>query len=170
MDIYLVRHGETEWNKEEIFRGRKDVLLNERGLRQAELTGRYFGGVAIDRMCSSPLSRAVQTAEGIAAATMSPIMRDDAFTDIAFGTWEGLTLDEVGRRFPAELEVWRSHPHKFRMRGVESLAHVRKRAAAGLSGHGRCRVRGHRHPPRDLQGPRAPPSRHAQPLLLAHQV
>jgi broad specificity phosphatase PhoE len=43
-----------------------------------------------------------------------------------------MTLDEVGRRFPAEFEVWRSHPHKFRMRGVESLTHVRKRAAAGL--------------------------------------
>jgi broad specificity phosphatase PhoE len=132
MNIYLVRHGETEWNKEEIFRGRKDVPLNERGLRQAELTGRYFGGVAIDRICSSPLSRAVQTAKGIAAATMIPVIGADAFTDIAFGTWEGLTLDEVGQRFPAELEAWQSHPHKFRMRGVESLTHVRKRAAAGL--------------------------------------
>jgi broad specificity phosphatase PhoE len=132
MNIYLVRHGETEWNKEEIFRGRKDVPLNERGLRQAEMTGRYFGGVAIDRICSSPLSRAVQTAEGIAGATMIPVTRDDAFTDIAFGTWEGLTLDEVGRRHPVELEVWRSQPHKFRMRGVESLAQVRRRVVAGL--------------------------------------
>jgi broad specificity phosphatase PhoE len=132
MNIYLVRHGETEWNKEEIFRGRKDVPLNERGLRQAEMTGRYFGGVAIDRICSSPLSRAVQTAERIAGAAMIPVTRDDAFTDIAFGTWEGLTLDEVGRRHPVELEVWRSQPHKFRMRGVESLAQVRRRVVAGL--------------------------------------
>ena len=64
--IYLVRHGQTAWNKEEIFRGRTDVPLDETGLKQAELAGEYFKGMEIHGIYSSSLSRAWETAQKIA--------------------------------------------------------------------------------------------------------
>ena len=64
--IYLVRHGQTAWNKEEIFRGRTDIPLDETGLRQAELAGQYFKDLKVHGIYSSPLTRAWQTAERIA--------------------------------------------------------------------------------------------------------
>ena len=72
MDIYIVRHGETQWNKEEVFRGRKDIPLNETGRRQAEHAGAYFRGIPVKRIISSPLARAVETAEGIALRRACP--------------------------------------------------------------------------------------------------
>ncbi len=64
MEIYLVRHGETQWNKEEVFRGRKDIPLNEAGRKQAAQAGAYFAGIPVKRIVSSPLARSVETATG----------------------------------------------------------------------------------------------------------
>ena len=64
--VYLVRHGQTAWNREEIFRGRADIPLNETGRKEALLTGQYLRGVKVDSIYSSPLSRALETAETIA--------------------------------------------------------------------------------------------------------
>ena len=66
LKIILARHGETDWNAAEIFRGRADVPLNETGLRQAALLGEYLGSARIDAICTSPLQRAVSTAAAIA--------------------------------------------------------------------------------------------------------
>jgi len=65
-EIILARHGETEWNVEEVFRGRIDVELNETGLKQAELLGEYLSKLKIEKVYSSPLKRALRTAHGIA--------------------------------------------------------------------------------------------------------
>jgi broad specificity phosphatase PhoE len=65
MNIYVVRHGETEWNKEEVFRGRMDIPLNDNGRRQAERVGAYFTDRPASRILSSPLARARQTGEAI---------------------------------------------------------------------------------------------------------
>lgn len=132
MQLYVVRHGETAWNKEEIFRGRKDVPLNETGKRQAHLTGRYFRDKGITGIFSSPLGRAVETAEGIRTITKVPLKRTDALIDMGFGTWEGLELSEVDRLYPEELKTWRQAPHKFRNEGGERLADVRRRLRKGL--------------------------------------
>ena len=65
-EIILARHGETEWNVEEVFRGRIDIELNETGMKQAELLAEYLRDVEIDAIYSSPLKRALKTAEIIA--------------------------------------------------------------------------------------------------------
>ena len=67
LEIILARHGETDWNVAEVFRGRVDVALNETGVRQAELLGEYLSGVKIDAVYSSPLKRALETAEALLA-------------------------------------------------------------------------------------------------------
>jgi len=132
MQIYVIRHGETEWNKEEIFRGRKDIPLNEAGKRQAKWVGLYFSEKRIDRLVSSPLSRAVQTAEPISKATGAAVEPMEEFTDINFGIWEGLPLREVEERYPSDLKLWKESPEKLRIEGGESLAMVRERISGGF--------------------------------------
>ena len=114
MRIYIVRHGETAWNKDEVFRGRKDVPLNERGRGQAERVGLYFRKMPIDRIVSSPLARAVETAKAISTTTGVAVEISDEFTDINFGIWEGLSLGEVEKRYPTDLDLWRKSPEKLR--------------------------------------------------------
>ncbi|HME46216.1 MAG TPA: histidine phosphatase family protein [Syntrophorhabdales bacterium] len=132
MKIYVVRHGETTWNKEEVFRGRKDIPLNDTGLWQAERTGAFFSDKGVSAIYSSPLSRARQTASRIGEASRVPVTVDDAFTDMDFGPWEGLSLVTVEERFPQALDTWRNRPHQFRVAGAETLARVRKRVEKRL--------------------------------------
>jgi len=132
MQLYLVRHGETAWNKEEVFRGRKDVPLNETGKKQAQLTGMFFKNKGIARIFSSPLGRAIETAEGIANATKIPIEVMDELTDMAFGEWEGLTLQEVEKLYPEELKIWQESPQKLHVLNGESLQDARRRVIKGV--------------------------------------
>ncbi len=132
MQIYVIRHGETEWNKEEIFRGRRDIPLNEAGKNQAERAGIFFKDKPIRRIVSSPLARALQTAESISKSTGVAVEAMEEFTDINFGTWEGLPLREVEERYPSDLRLWRESPEKLWIEGGESLAAVRERISEGF--------------------------------------
>jgi len=132
MKIYVVRHGETTWNKEEVFRGRKDIPLNDTGLWQAERTGAFFSDKGVSAIYSSPLARARQTASKIGEVSRVPVKVNDSFTDMDFGPWEGLSLATVQERFPQPLDTWRNYPHRFRIPGAETLARVRKRVEKGL--------------------------------------
>jgi probable phosphoglycerate mutase len=132
MNIYVVRHGETLWNKEEVFRGRKDIPLNETGEKQAEKVGIYFSHRPIGRIVSSPLARARQTAGPISFATGVAVETMEEFTDINFGIWEGLRLREVEERYPADFTLWKTSPEKLRIETGETLAMVRERIAGGL--------------------------------------
>ena len=122
--IYLVRHGQTAWNKEEIFRGRTDVPLDETGLKQAEVAGQYFKGMEIHAIYSSPLSRALRTAQKIAQFHNLKVQPLDGIIDISFGSWEGHSLQEI-RDTDGELyRQWREEPHQVRLPGGESLDEV----------------------------------------------
>jgi len=132
--IYLVRHGQTAWNKEEIFRGRTDIPLNETGLREAELAGDYFRGLEIEAIYSSPLSRAWQTAEKITHPHSLEVHRLEGLIDMSFGSWEGRTLEEVKRDEATLYPLWRDQPHRVQFPGGESLDEVRDRSMAALEG------------------------------------
>jgi probable phosphoglycerate mutase len=130
--IYLVRHGQTAWNKEEIFRGRSDVPLNEVGLREAALAGGYLREVEIHAIYSSPLARAWETAKRIAELHNLKVLPLDGIIDISFGRWEGHSLQEI-RDTDGELyRQWREEPHQVRLPGGEGLDEVRVRAMAAL--------------------------------------
>ena len=132
MKIYLIRHGQTGWNKEGIFRGRIDVGLDETGLEQAKATGEALRTVKIAAVYSSPLSRAVQTAEAVAMPHGLAVNQDDSFIDLNFGVWQGLSVKEVEARYPELYATWRKQPHKARFPEGEGLDEVRERAMAGL--------------------------------------
>ena len=130
--IYLVRHGQTAWNKEEIFRGRTDVPLDETGLRQAELAGEYLKEVEIHAIYSSPLTRAWETAQKIAQFHNLKIETLKGIVDLSFGNWEGHSLQEIQKNDSETYRLWKEDPHLVRLPGGESLDDVRVRAMAVL--------------------------------------
>jgi len=130
--IYLVRHGQTAWNKEEIFRGRTDVPLNEVGLREAVLAGEYLREVEIHAIYSSPLARAWETAKRIAEFHNLKVLPLDGIIDISFGRWEGHSLQEIRKNDGELYRQWRKEPHLVRLPGGESLEEVRVRTMAAL--------------------------------------
>ncbi|MGA2464330.1 MAG: histidine phosphatase family protein [Thermodesulfobacteriota bacterium] len=127
--IILVRHGETEWNRVERFRGRADLPLNDTGLAQAEDTGRRIAAeyrpVAV---YSSPLSRAVKTAEAIAGHFTLPVQVHAGLIDIDYGQWQGLTPDKAKERWAEVVDAWYNTPHTARIPGGETLDELRARA------------------------------------------
>jgi broad specificity phosphatase PhoE len=128
VEIILVRHGETEYNASEIFRGRVDVPLNENGIKQAQLLGEYLSGEKIDIIYSSPLKRAVKTAEAVAGFHQLDVKIEDSLNDIDCGEWQGLTLGEVKERYSELYQDWLDTPEQVKLPGGESLADVRSRA------------------------------------------
>jgi len=127
LEIILARHGETDWNTERIFRGRADVPLNGTGLRQAELLAKYLGRDKIDAVYSSPLQRAVRTAAAIAAPHGLEVTVAAGLNDIDCGEWQGLTVREVGEKYPELYQDWLDTPEQVRFPGGETLEDVRSR-------------------------------------------
>jgi broad specificity phosphatase PhoE len=126
--IILVRHGQTEWNRVERFRGRADVPLNETGLAQAEATGqRVASAWQPTAAYSSPLSRAVKTAEAIAGHFNLPVQVHPGLADIDYGEWQGLSPEEASQRWPEEIDAWYHRPHAARIPGGETLEALRQR-------------------------------------------
>ncbi|MFB3886904.1 MAG: histidine phosphatase family protein [Thermodesulfobacteriota bacterium] len=130
--VYLIRHGQTAWNKEEIFRGRADVSLNSVGLREAELVGEYLKGTEIHAIYSSPLSRARETARRIAQFFNLKVQFLEGINDMSFGRWEGHPLREIQITDRELYQQWREEPHLVRIPGGETLDEVRVRAMAAL--------------------------------------
>ena len=130
--IYLVRHGQTAWNKEEIFRGRTDIPLDETGLKQGELVGEYFKDLEIHGIYSSPLARAWQTAQKIAQFHNLEIQPLDGIIDMSFGNWEGHAHQEIKEIDSETYRQWREEPHLARLPGGETLDEVRIRAMAAM--------------------------------------
>jgi broad specificity phosphatase PhoE len=132
--ILLVRHGQTEWNRIERFRGQIDIELNTTGQEQARRTAqkiyKHWAPVAI---FSSPLKRAAHTANAIAQLFDLPVQPYQGLIDINYGDCQGLTPDEVNENWPIQLTNWYKMPAKAIIPGGESLAQVQERALAALS-------------------------------------
>jgi len=127
-EIILVRHGETEWNVEEIFRGRIDIELNETGIKQAELLAEYLSNVKIEAIYSSPLKRALKTAEMIANYHQLEVEIALGLIDFNYGKWQGLPHQEVRDKYKRLYTEWINSPDQVTIPGGESLNDVRKRA------------------------------------------
>lgn len=126
-EFIIARHGETEWNVTEIFRGQIDVDLNETGINQAELLAEYLSTSTIEAIYSSPLKRALKTAETIARPHRLKVNVDPDLIDLNFGQWQGLSHQEVKERYGELYATWITHPERVRMPGGETLEDVRKR-------------------------------------------
>jgi len=132
-EIILVRHGETEWNVEEVFRGRIDIELNQTGIKQAKLLAEYLADLKIDAIYSSPLRRALKTAELIAGYHKLDVEIVPELIDMGFGKWQGLSLQEVRDKYKELYAEWVSRPDKVKIPSGESLDDVGKRAMGVVS-------------------------------------
>lgn len=128
MKFFLVRHGETEWNKLGRFQGHEDIKLNERGLAQARETAKTAAGWGHSAIYTSPLTRTVQVAEEMAKVTPVPVLRRPGLKELGLGDLEGVTGEEMRRGWPEVFSAWRSSPEKVSMPNGESLSQLRDRA------------------------------------------
>lgn len=123
--LLLVRHGETDWNRQGRFQGQIDVPLNDNGKNQSNLAAEFLQSVNLDFAVTSPMLRPKETAENILRyhpninLQLSPDLRE-----ISHGLWEGKYESEIEGSFPGMLESWRSYPETVQMPEGENLKDV----------------------------------------------
>ncbi len=132
MQLYLVRHGETEYNRHDIFRGLLDIPLNETGKRQAEAAGEHLRDTDIAAFYSGPLQRAFHTAERIAAPHGASTQVLLQLNDVDYGAWSGKTVNEVRAAYPDCYELWAHDPAEVRFPEGESLLDASARIGEAL--------------------------------------
>ncbi|NIM05380.1 MAG: histidine phosphatase family protein [Armatimonadetes bacterium] len=128
----VIRHGETQWNREMIFRGRQDIPLSEKGCEQARRLTESLSTEPIAAVYSSPLSRAADTAAAIASGRNVEVCLREELIDMNFGEWEGLAVNEVRERYPKEFDHWARSPEEAVPPGGEGLSAIRARVREGL--------------------------------------
>ncbi|MCV3213876.1 histidine phosphatase family protein [Plectonema radiosum NIES-515] len=129
--LLLVRHGETEWNRQGRFQGQIDIPLNDNGKLQAQKASEFLQQLAIDFAVSSSMLRPKETAEIILEHHKS-VKLDlfDGLREISHGLWEGKFEKEIEQEYPGELERWRTVPALVQMPEGENLQQVCDRSIA----------------------------------------
>ena len=128
----LVRHGETNWNRDGRFQGQIDIPLNENGHRQAAQAGEFLKAVHIDDAVSSSMKRPTETAEGILKHHPGVALHTtEDLWEISHGEWEGMLETEIDAGYPGMLAAWQSKPESVQMPGGENLEDVWRRAQKG---------------------------------------
>jgi broad specificity phosphatase PhoE len=130
--IILVRHGNTPWNKDKIFRGSKDIPLDDIGREEAWAVAEWLKDETIHAAYTSPLSRARDTAIAIARHHELQVIDLPGLADLSYGDWEGLPLKEVKVRYADLYRQWETAPHTVCFPKGESLEVLRTRALAGV--------------------------------------
>lgn len=138
--LFLVRHGETDWNIAGRLQGRRDIALNELGRSQAAEVGRVLSqmlGAEVERLhfVSSPLSRAVETMRILRTTLDLPVAdfsHDDDLRELSFGRWEGHTWPQLRRRHADDVLARDRDPWNFAPPGGESYAELMARACAAV--------------------------------------
>jgi len=132
MRLYLVRHGQTDWNLHHRFQGQTDIPLNQTGEEQADRIARRLSRTKIDIIYSSDLRRTLQTAECIASYHHIQFITDPRWRELSFGLWEGLTYAEIRAREPQLLEKWQEDPENAAAPEGETLRQLAMRVASAL--------------------------------------
>jgi probable phosphoglycerate mutase len=139
LTLYLVRHGETDWNAERRYQGQRNIPLNARGRSQASDNGRRLAGLVpglgdLDFQ-SSPLERARETMELLRDAAGLPATGytiDDRLREVSYGHWEGQLADDLAATDPGGVTARRADPFNWQPRGGESYAELTQRVAGWL--------------------------------------
>jgi len=130
--LWLVRHGQTDWNRAGRFQGQADPALNEDGRRQANALAERLARRTFDALYSSDLLRARATAEALSAPLALPVRLDPRLREVNHGQWDGLLLADIQARFPLDWAARQRSPLTARPPGGETVLDVsaRVRAAA----------------------------------------
>jgi broad specificity phosphatase PhoE len=150
-ELYLIRHGETDWNRRNLYQGTTDVPLNDAGRAQAEALAERLRGVRFGAAYTSPLRRAADTARAVLRGSGIVPVAMPGLGELSYGLWQGRGQEPGGRCNPGLEWRWRESPWTVTFPGGESLEEVRVRAAAAigriLAAHGgeTVLVSGHGH-------------------------
>ena len=125
--VYIVRHGETEWNAQGRIQGHTDVPLSEQGRRQAQLVARRLRGVTFDAAFASDLSRTRETAETILEGTGVALNTTPQLREYHKGVFEGLTVHEYARQYPGQYQASLVNDLDFAPTGGESIRETQTR-------------------------------------------
>lgn len=128
----LIRHGQTGWNKQERFRGWVDIDLDETGRRQAQAAARRVSPWGVSAIYSSPLKRALATAQALADIAGLGVNAIDGITDMHFGVWQGMSITEVKDSYPDQFDQWCNRPDALEIPDGETLEDVRIRSVAAI--------------------------------------
>ena len=127
--IFLIRHGETNWNKEGRFQGQIDIPLNENGKDQARKTFEYLRNVSFNKAFSSSMTRPYETAQIILQNNKDiKIKKIDSLVEISHGLWEGKLEKEIKEKWSSLLKNWHDKPEQVIMPEGESIKDVSERS------------------------------------------
>lgn len=130
MKLYIIRHGQTDWNVLGKIQGRQDIPLNDTGRAQAASLAKGMESRPVTAIYSSPQERAWRTAMSIAENQGVPIYPLDSLAEISYGQWEGRTARDIMTMDRALYEAWWQHPATVAPPGGESLSQVDGRCEA----------------------------------------
>ena len=128
--IYIVRHGQTEWNLLGKTQGHGNSDLTPKGIEQAELLADSMTKYPIDYIYSSDLGRAYQTAEIIGNKLSIEVEKTEALREMNFGTWEGRIIKDIIEEDPGLYKMWRNEPHLAKIPQGETLSQIKERTDA----------------------------------------
>jgi broad specificity phosphatase PhoE len=126
--VLLIRHPESAWNRKGIYQGQRDITLSPLGRMQAELVAARLSREHLSGIVCSPLRRARMLAQAIGRYHHLIPQPDERLTEIAHGSWEGLSRDEAQARFPEMYGTWTERPHDVKFPGGECLHEVHDRS------------------------------------------
>ncbi len=132
LELILVRHGETDWNRERFYRGREDVPLNANGIAQAELTAEALKERVFEAIYSSPLKRSMVTAKRIALPHQIDVREKWDLIDVDFGVWAGMSEEQVKAKWSKDYERWLKNPANMKFLNGESMKKAWKRVNSAL--------------------------------------
>lgn len=127
MNLILIRHGETDWNRTGRCQGVSDIVLNQNGRKQVRELANSLRNEKISAIYSSDLKRAYETARQIASHHRLPVKVDADLREMNQGEFEGLEFEEIKERYAHILKKWREDPEKLVLPKGESLSQVQER-------------------------------------------
>jgi len=131
--ILLIRHGETDWNRERRLQGHLDIGLNDTGVQQASLLGKVLANEKIDVAYSSDLKRALATANAIIAHHDIPVYLDKSLRERCYGEIEGMTYAEIEKTRPENYAAWHGRDPHFKPKDGESIGEFYHRVVDGAT-------------------------------------
>ncbi len=132
--LLMVRHGESEANRNNVFAGNFDADLQDRGVEQAEKTAEFIAkNYKVDKIYASDLKRAFKTGKAVADLLSMDIVPDCRLREISAGKWEGMKFDDIAREYPEEYIVWRTDLGNARCPEGESTRELGERILAALT-------------------------------------
>jgi alpha-ribazole phosphatase/probable phosphoglycerate mutase len=132
MKLLMVRHGEIPSNVKKIYAGKSSEKLTKKGILQAKEVSEKLKSYKVHALYSSPIQRAIQTAEIIGKAIEMDFVIENAFREMELGPWEGLSEKDIARLYPEEWHIWHNSPAELKLPGRETLSALLERVLKGI--------------------------------------